>query len=122
MAAAGRDFGGSPPPSGLLSSTANWRRTRSTDTCDSCYVTQLAVYVYYDLSDCDVDPFSPPPPSAAQSPPPAAAVQTDVYDNSTYGRIAAAMADAIRAQYNVTGRNESEGYVELTVTYEPYDK
>ncbi len=107
LAAARRDTGGKRAS---VRAPRSWRRVRSTDTCDSCFVTQTVVYVYYDLSVCEEEKEQQGAAAATEQPLPQEHA-----------------SPLMRALVGATARNVSNidwkaGYVQVTLTYQPYSK
>lgn len=105
VASARRDTGGK---SANVRAPRSWRRVRSTDTCDSCYITQTVVYVYYDFSVCEEE--------GGQG---AAATQQPQGQQPSHA-LATTLVNATATR--TSGYDWGEGYVQVTLTYQPYSK
>lgn len=102
----------------------SWRHVHSTDACDSCYVTQTVVFVYFNLSEC-VDDASLQPGVPA-SPPPGAEGQTQ-QQQQQQPQATPAVSGLAGALVNATASDLpefdwDEGYVLVTMTYRPYNR
>ncbi len=107
LAAAQRDTGSKKAS---VRAPRSWRRVKSTDACDSCYITQTVVYVYYDLSVCEEE--------GGQGA--AAAQQPQGFGQQPAQALTSTLANATAAK--TSGYDWEEGYVQVTLTYQPYHK